>query len=34
MEPGAAPVALSDLLVGLVYIGPDRQVFWAQRLYG
>lgn len=27
-----APVAVSDLLVAMVHIGPDRQVYWAQRL--
>ena len=27
LRPAGAPVALSDLLVGMVYIGPDRQVF-------
>ena len=29
-----APVTMSDLLLGLVFVGPDRQVFWAQRLVG
>ncbi|GAA4572144.1 hypothetical protein GCM10023176_34430 [Micromonospora coerulea] len=29
-----APVAISDLLLALVYIGPDEQVYWAQRLEG
>jgi len=29
-----APVTLSELMVALVYIGADRQVYWAERLYG
>ncbi|MGC5052404.1 hypothetical protein ACLQ2S_13215 [Micromonospora sp. DT48] len=29
-----APVAMSDLLLALVYLGPDGQVYWAQRLQG
>ncbi|GAA1626340.1 hypothetical protein [Catellatospora bangladeshensis] len=29
-----APVNRDDLLVALVFIGPDRQVYWAQRLFG
>ncbi|MFC3502040.1 hypothetical protein ACFOOK_13865 [Micromonospora krabiensis] len=29
-----APVALSDLLLAMVYLGPDGQVYWAQRLQG
>jgi hypothetical protein len=29
-----APVSRSDLLLALVYIGSDRQVYWAQRLLG
>ncbi|WP_236647775.1 MULTISPECIES: hypothetical protein [Micromonospora] len=29
-----APVAMSDLLLALVYMGPDGQVYWAQRLQG
>jgi hypothetical protein len=29
-----APVAVSDLLLALVYVGPDGQVYWAQRLRG
>ncbi|MFU8852810.1 hypothetical protein ACNAW0_17755 [Micromonospora sp. SL1-18] len=29
-----APVAMSDLLLALVYMGPDEQVYWAQRLQG
>ncbi|MFI6128248.1 hypothetical protein [Micromonospora sp. NPDC051141] len=29
-----APVTLPDLLLALVYLGPDDQVFWAQRLQG
>jgi hypothetical protein len=29
-----APVRLDNLLLALVFIGPDRQVYWAQRLYG
>ncbi|MBV1852863.1 hypothetical protein [Catellatospora tritici] len=30
----SAPIALSDVMVALVYIGPARQVYWATRLYG
>jgi hypothetical protein len=30
----SAPVELSDLLVALVFIGPDDQLYWAARLYG
>lgn len=30
----SAPIRLSDILIALIYIGPDRQVFWAARLYG
>ncbi|AYF32283.1 hypothetical protein CSH63_33555 [Micromonospora tulbaghiae] len=29
-----APVAISDLLLALVHMGPDGQVYWAQRLQG
>lgn len=29
-----APVTKDDLLMALVFIGPDRQVYWAQRLFG
>ncbi|MEE6306388.1 hypothetical protein V1634_06015 [Plantactinospora veratri] len=29
-----APVAVSDLLVALVNMGPDGQLYWAQRLWG
>ncbi|MEV0881680.1 hypothetical protein AB0I85_28055 [Micromonospora echinofusca] len=29
-----APVAISDLLLALVHVGPDGQVYWAQRLQG
>jgi hypothetical protein len=29
-----APVAMSDLLLALVYMGPDGQVYWARRLQG
>ncbi|MET8461553.1 hypothetical protein ABZ422_20095 [Micromonospora zamorensis] len=29
-----APVAISNLLLALVYMGPDGQVYWAQRLQG
>ncbi len=29
-----APVQMSDLLLALVYMGPDGQVYWAQRLQG
>ncbi|MEV0005371.1 hypothetical protein AB0H28_24215 [Micromonospora sp. NPDC050980] len=29
-----APVTLPDLLLALVYLGPDGQVYWAQRLQG
>jgi hypothetical protein len=36
MELGVAtaPVAVSDLLLALVYLGPDGQVYRAQRLEG
>lgn len=30
----AAPISLSDLLLALVYRGPDEQLYWAQRLHG
>jgi hypothetical protein len=30
----AAPIALSDVMIALAYIGPDRQIYWATRLYG
>ncbi|KKK05314.1 hypothetical protein LQ51_14790 [Micromonospora sp. HK10] len=30
----SAPVALADLLLALAYLGPDGQVYWAQRLQG
>ncbi|MCZ7437698.1 hypothetical protein O7598_14925 [Micromonospora sp. WMMC241] len=29
-----APVTLPDLLLALVYLGPDDQIYWAQRLQG
>ncbi|MEV4628272.1 hypothetical protein AB0J90_18555 [Micromonospora sp. NPDC049523] len=29
-----APVAISDLLVALISMGPDGQLYWAQRLLG
>lgn len=29
-----APVALSDLLLAMAFVGPDRQIYWAQRLLG
>ncbi|MGW3888819.1 hypothetical protein ACWD69_09030 [Micromonospora chokoriensis] len=29
-----APVEMSDLLLALVYLGPDGQIYWAQRLQG
>ncbi|MEU8313756.1 hypothetical protein [Micromonospora sp. NPDC048887] len=29
-----APVSLPDLLLALVYMGPDGQVYWARRLQG
>ncbi|MEO3822012.1 hypothetical protein [Plantactinospora sp. B24E8] len=29
-----APVAVSDLLVAFVYMGPDGQLYWAHRLLG
>lgn len=29
-----APVTLPELLVALVYVGPDRQIYWAERLFG
>ncbi|WP_174527217.1 hypothetical protein [Micromonospora maritima] len=30
----SAPVTLPDLLLALVYMGPDGQVYWASRLQG
>ncbi|MEV6601724.1 hypothetical protein AB0M36_33450 [Actinoplanes sp. NPDC051346] len=27
-----APAAVSDLLIALINVGPDGQVYWAQRL--
>jgi hypothetical protein len=30
----SAPIDVSDLLVGLVFVGNDDQVYWAQQLYG
>ncbi|MBV1851981.1 hypothetical protein [Catellatospora tritici] len=30
----SAPIAQSDILIALVFIGSDRQVYWAERLYG
>lgn len=30
----AAPAAISDLMVALASVGPDEQVYWAQRLVG
>jgi hypothetical protein len=30
----SAPIAQSDILIALVFIGSDRQVYWAARLYG
>ncbi|GAB2938725.1 hypothetical protein GCM10027280_28670 [Micromonospora polyrhachis] len=29
-----APVAISDLLVAFISMGPDGQLYWAQRLFG
>ncbi|NJC82497.1 hypothetical protein [Planosporangium mesophilum] len=29
-----APVALSNLLVALINMGPDGQIYWAERLLG
>ncbi len=29
-----SPIAMSDLLLAMVHMGPDGQVFWAQRLQG
>jgi hypothetical protein len=29
-----APVDLSRLLMGLVFVGDDSQVYWSRRLYG
>ncbi|MDG4764083.1 hypothetical protein O7632_08185 [Solwaraspora sp. WMMD406] len=28
----SAPAAVDDLMVALISVGPDRQVYWAQRL--
>ncbi|MET7805990.1 hypothetical protein [Micromonospora chersina] len=33
-KAATAPVAMSDLLLALVYMGPEGQVYWAQRLQG
>ncbi|WP_144118421.1 hypothetical protein [Catellatospora sichuanensis] len=30
----SAPIAQSDIVIALVFIGSDRQVYWAARLYG
>jgi hypothetical protein len=30
----AAPVTLSDLMIAVAFVGPDRQVYWAERVYG
>ena len=29
-----APVAVSDLLLALAFVGPHGQIYWAQRLVG
>jgi hypothetical protein len=29
-----APVSPSNLMMALVFIGPDRQIYWAHRLLG
>ncbi|TYB36942.1 hypothetical protein FXF50_16845 [Micromonospora sp. AP08] len=34
VRAATAPVAISDLLLALVYMGSDGQVYWAQRLQG
>lgn len=33
-QVATAPVAVSDLLLAMVYVGRDDQIFWAQRLIG
>ncbi|GAB4059024.1 hypothetical protein [Catellatospora paridis] len=30
----AAPIALSDIMIAVAFVGPDRQVYWAERVYG
>ncbi|MEU8003108.1 hypothetical protein AB0B66_18275 [Catellatospora sp. NPDC049111] len=30
----AAPVTLSDIMIAVAFVGPDRQVYWAERVYG
>ncbi|WP_186315685.1 hypothetical protein [Catellatospora sichuanensis] len=30
----AAPIAVSDIMVAVAFIGPDRQVYWAERVFG
>ncbi|WP_155375465.1 hypothetical protein [Catellatospora vulcania] len=30
----AAPIALSDIMIAVAYIGTGRQVYWAERVYG
>ena len=34
LQRATAPVAVSDLLLAMVYVGQDDQIFWAQRLVG
>ena len=33
-QSGGAPVAMSDVLLALVHMGPRGQVYWAERLQG
>jgi hypothetical protein len=33
-QVASAPVAVSDLLLAMVYVGADRQIYWATRLAG
>lgn len=30
----AAPITLSDIMIAVAFVGPDRQVYWAERVYG
>lgn len=30
----AAPITLSDIMIAVAFVGPDRQVYWAERVFG
>ena len=34
LQVATAPVAVEDLLVALISVGPDGQVYWAHKLQG